>query len=71
MVVRCQRVKDNAQSSFWYNLDEIKIEHLEMKKLLRFKFFSAKLPYYQKGPRPRPLVFMIKTSVNRKDEYGA
>jgi hypothetical protein len=52
-------------------LDEIKIEHLEMKKLLRLKFFSAKLPYYQKGPRPRALVFMIKTSVNRKDEYGA
>jgi hypothetical protein len=52
-------------------LDENKIQRWEVKKLLRFILFSASLSLCQNGPRPRQLVFMIKASVKRKDEYGA
>jgi hypothetical protein len=67
---REMEVKGNARSSFWYNLDENKLQCWEM-KLLRFTFFSAALSFYQKGPRTLSLVFMIKISVKRKHDYGA
>jgi hypothetical protein len=65
-----KKVNGNARSSFWSSLDEYKIQRWELKKLLRFILLSATLLLCQ-GPRPRPLVFLIKTSVKRKDEYRA
>ena len=66
-----KKANGNARSSFLYNLDENKIHRWQVKKLLWFILISATLSLFQKGLRPHPLVFMIKTIVKRKDEYGA